>query len=156
MLRQHGPDDALELLRSRDVDIAVVDSWQPPRDEAGLIRIPLLKDPIMIAGPVEHDTWICAPPDQPSRRTADEVMVELDIQPTVRWEFEGLATIADLVADGVGAAVLPQLALHKVDVPTTSLDRHRRIDAVIRSGSRVRPAITAALEAITQGMNPAA
>lgn len=75
-------------------------------------------------------------------------MAELGVTPDSRWEFMGLATIASLVAAGVGAAVLPRLALLHVDVPTTPTGRCRRIDAVIRAGSRTRPVVTAVMDAL--------
>jgi DNA-binding transcriptional LysR family regulator len=72
------------------------------------------------------------------------------VRPDTRWEFMGLSTIASLVAAGVGAAVLPQLALRHVDVPTTPTGRSRRIDAVIRAGSRNRPAVMSVLDALRE------
>lgn len=150
VLRQHIDDaQALERLRAREVDIAIIDSWRPAPAEPGLIRTQLMIDPVVIAGPVDHSTWLVAPADQPSRRVAEEVMAELGVEPDSRWEFMGLSTIAGLVAAGVGAAVLPQLALRHVDVPTTPTDRFRTINAVIRTGSRTRPAVAAVLDLLT-------
>lgn len=148
VLRQYVDDEALERLRTREVDIAVIDTWRPTEPEPGLLRTVLTEDPLVIAGPIDHPTWLVAPPDQPSRRVAEEIMAELGVTPDSRWEFMGLATIASLVAAGVGAAVLPRLALLHVDVPTTPTGRSRRIDAVIRAGSRTRPAVTAVMDAL--------
>jgi DNA-binding transcriptional LysR family regulator len=105
-------------------------------------------DPVIIAGPVDHSTWLVAPDDQPSRRVAEEVMAELGVEPDSRWEFMGLSTIAGLVAAGVGAAVLPRLALQHVDVPTTPTTRSRGIDAVVRTGSWTRPSVRAVLDVL--------
>lgn len=156
VLRQYTDEEALERLRAREIDIAVVDAWHPTEPEPGLIRTELMVDPLVIAGPVDHPTWLVAPPDQPSRRVAETIMAALDVQPDSRWEFMGLATIASLVAAGVGAAVLPRLALLHVDVPTTPTGRTRRIDAVIRAGSRTRPAVTAVIEALSSLGRPVA
>lgn len=148
LLRQYIDDEALNRLRSREIDIAVVDAWRPVDPEPGLIRTELMVDPLVIAGPVDHPTWLVAPPDQPSRGIVETIMAERGVRPDTRWEFMGLSTIASLVAAGVGAAVLPQLALRHVDVPTTPTGRSRRIDAVIRAGSRNRPAVTTVLDAL--------
>ena len=149
VLRQHTDDaQALDRLRAREVDIAIIDTWHAAPADPALIRTRLMIDPVVIAGPVDHSTWLVAPSDQPSRRVAEEVMAELGVEPDSRWEFMGLATIAGLVAAGVGAAVLPRLALRHVDVPTTPTDRFRSIEAVIRAGSRTRPAVVAVLDAL--------
>jgi len=149
VLRQHTDDvQALERLRAREVDIAIIDSWRDVPPQPDLIRTQLMVDPVVIAGPVDHSTWLVAPDDQPSRRVAEEVMAELGVEPDSRWEFMGLSTIAGLVAAGVGAAVLPRLALQHVDVPTTPTDRSRSIDVVVRAGSRTRPAVEAVLAAL--------
>ena len=96
-----------------------------------------------------------APPDQPSRAAADAILAELGVVPRVRWEFDGLATIAGLVAAGTGAALLPRLALLGLDragpdLPVRRLEpaRYRRVDAVTRSGSAARPALAAVREAL--------
>ncbi|MGX1778151.1 LysR family transcriptional regulator [Nocardia brasiliensis] len=149
VLRQHTDAEALDRLRTREVDIAVVDAWQDCPREPGLRRIELMTDPLLVAGGADHTTWLVAPPDQLSRRVAEDVMAELGIEPHNRWEFMGLATIADLVAAGVGAAILPRLALRNVDVPTTPTGRHRRIDAVIRTASQARPAVRAVIDALS-------
>ncbi|WP_433574816.1 LysR family transcriptional regulator [Nocardia brasiliensis] len=149
VLRQHTDVEALELLRTRQVDIAIVDAWRNTPPEPGLIRIELMTDPLLVAGRADHTTWLVAPPDQLSRQTAEDVMAELGIEPLTRWEFMGLTTIADLVATGAGAAVLPRMALRHIDVPTTPTGRFRRIDAVIRASSQVRPAVRAVIDALS-------
>jgi hypothetical protein len=131
------------------VDVAVVDDWGPkPTTEPGLHRVPLLRDPLYLAGDRTSDTWLCAPPDQPSRVATDRLLAREGIEPVLRWEFEGLAAIARLVASGTGAAVLPRLALLAEDVPATRLRGSRRIDALIRVASRARPAVTVTLTAL--------
>ncbi|WP_113697434.1 LysR substrate-binding domain-containing protein [Amycolatopsis albispora] len=149
VVHQHSPDEALRRLRTRETDLAVVDEWSNhiPR-EPGLHRRELHRDPLYLTGDPAGGTWLCAPPDQPSRPGTDRLLRELGIEPAVRWEFDGLPMIAALVARGAGAAILPGLALAGTGLPATPLDRHRRIDAVLRQGSRTRPAITAVLNAL--------
>ncbi|TDQ01477.1 LysR family transcriptional regulator [Labedaea rhizosphaerae] len=149
-LRQHGPREALPRLRNREADLAVVDDWgtrKPPLDP-DLHRVPLLRDPLYLAGDRASHTWLCAPPDQPSRVATDRVLAREGIEPVLRWEFEGLATIAELVANGTGAAVLPGLALLTADPPRIRVRGARRIDALVRTASRTRPAVAVTLEAL--------
>jgi DNA-binding transcriptional LysR family regulator len=153
VLRQHGPDEALNALRTREIDVAIVDTWtddSPTQD--GIDRRLLLNDPLVLAGAVTEGLWLSAPPDQPSRAASDIILARLGIQPRLRWEFEGLATIAGLVAGGTGAAVLPKLALLGLDVPVKTLNppRYRRVEAAVRTGSQTRPAIVAVLDALQE------
>jgi DNA-binding transcriptional LysR family regulator len=100
--------------------------------------------------------WLCAPPHEPSRAVTDRLLAEMGLEPVIRWEFEGLATIARLVAQGTGAALVPGLALIGVNTDpvtgaeTRSLRKHRRIDAVIREGSRNSPAVVAVLDTLVK------
>lgn len=148
-LRQHGPREALPRLRNREVDVAVVDDWgaRKPAAEPGLHRVPLLRDPLYLAGDRSNDTWLCAPPDQPSRAATDRVLAREGIEPVLRWEFEGLGTIAHLVARDAGAAVLPGLALLSEQVPVTRVRGHRRVDALVRTAGQARPAVAVTVAA---------
>jgi DNA-binding transcriptional LysR family regulator len=131
-------------------DVAVVDDWSPrPRERPELIRVELLRDPLLLtlpagsAGP-EGKVVLCAPADQPSRGVTEE-----QLEPGPRWEFEGLTVIAALVAQGIGVAVLPRLALQDVDpakLVTRRLrpSRHRRIDALLRLRTPATGAVLAA------------
>ena len=149
-LRQHGPGEALTRLRNREADLAIVDDWgsRKPPPAPGLHRVPLLRDPLYLAGDRTSDTWLCAPPDQPSRVATDRVLAREGIEPALRWEFEGLATIAHLVAGGTGAAVLPGLALLEAEPPAARVRGHRRVDALARTASQARPAVAVVLEAL--------
>lgn len=172
-LRQAGARQALCSLHSRELDVAVIDQWteQPSRLDPELTRLRLLNDRLVlalppahplgrVAGPVTLDAralegrpLLCTPADQPSREATDQLLADHHATPATRWEFEGLATIATLVAYGTGIAVLPELALRDHEpgaVLTRPLEptRHRRIDAHIRSASRRRPTVIAVLTAL--------
>ena len=174
-LRQAGAREALHSLRSRELDVAVIDQWaeQPSPPDPDLTRLLLLNDRLVLALPPSHplgevsgpltldasaldgQPLLCTPADQPSREATDQLLTAHRATPATRWEFEGLATIATLVAYGTGIAVLPQLALHDLEhsaVLTRPLEptRHRRIDAHIRASSRRRPTIIAVLTALQQ------
>lgn len=174
-LRQAGAREALHALHSRELDVAVIDQWteQPSRPDPDLTRLLLLNDRLVLALPPSHplgevrgpltldaaslvgQPLLCTPADQPSREATDQLLAVHHAVPETRWEFEGLATIATLVAYGTGIAILPQLALHNVEqgaVTTRPLEptRHRRIDAHIRAASRRRPTVIAVLTALRQ------
>lgn len=172
-LRQAGAREALRSLHARELDIAVIDRWTPSRPDPDLTRLPLLDDGLVLALPPGHpfgavpgpliidadaldgQTLLCTPTDQPSREALDQLLTAHRATPAVRWEFEGLATIATLVAYGTGIAILPRLALRDLDhhvVITRPLrpTRHRHIDAYIRTASQRRPTVTAVITAIQQ------
>ncbi|MEV6608548.1 LysR family transcriptional regulator, partial [Kutzneria sp. NPDC051319] len=58
VLRQYVDDEALERLRTREVDIAVIDTWRPTEPEPGLLRTVLTEDPLVsrpgFDGDIEH------------------------------------------------------------------------------------------------------
>lgn len=177
VLRQAESADALQLLEQSDVDVAVVDLWPPQRTITNprLRARTLIRDRLVVATALDHslatdtstvtlkdlaphvahDTWLCAPHGHPSRRGIDGLLREYDLEPVTRWEFEGLNTIASLVAQGAGIAILPRLALggfadtiHTRDLRPAA---HRTIEAVTRSSAHRRPAVTATLAAVRQG-----
>lgn len=171
VVRQAPPEDALARLRARDVDVAVVDDHgrMDARSTARLHRETLLEDPLVLVtdpghplaeekGPVSlaeaaPGPWICAPAGEPSRAAFDAIMAAAGVRPTTVWEFEGLATIATLVGDGVGIAILPSLALtapHGERLTRHALPRpaSRSILALTRTSSRMRPAIEVTLAAL--------
>jgi DNA-binding transcriptional LysR family regulator len=170
-LHQSGATEALERLRTREVDLAVVDAWGPSREpDLGLSR--LARDPLVLALPARHPwadraapvsldrlaeavegrTWLCAPAGEPSRRVADELLARSAARPSATWEIEGLATIGQLVARGVGVALLPTLALRDLSetVATVPLRpaRHRKLLAATRPGSQRHPVVAACLRAV--------
>lgn len=172
VLHQSSPSRALELLRSRDLDIAVVDEWQSAA-HGGIARTRLARDPLLLALPRDHPmadgadpvslaglaaavearTWLCAPRDQPSRAPIDTLLDRSRGRPAAVWEVEGLTTIAQLVARGVGVALLPALALRDLApgcVTTRPLSpaRRRTLVAMTRHASGSHPVVSACLAAV--------
>lgn len=170
-LHQGGSAEAMERLRTREIDLAVVDTWQPSRQPDLDLR-PLARDPLVLAVPARHPwadrstpvgvdrlaeavegwTWLCAPAGQPSRTIAEEILGHSAARPAATWEVEGLTTIGQLVARGVGVALLPALALRGLSgsVATVGLRpaRHRKLFAATRLGSPPHPAVAACLRAV--------
>jgi len=173
VVRQAAPSEALSRLRSRDVDIAVVDDHAPapPTTHDRLDAEVLLHDPLVVVLPRDHPAaagpgpialaslaagpWICAPVGEPSRTAFDRVLTEAQVTPEARWEFEGLATIAALVAEGVGIAILPRLVVtaalrDRVVQRELRVPAVRAVVALTRTSSRGRPALEVALAALRE------
>ena len=168
VVRQAPPEDALARLRARETDVAVIDDHGglDAQRTSRLHRETLLEDPLVLVAGTQHPLaeeegpvslaeaapgpWICAPRSEPSRAAFDQVLAAAGVQPGTVWEFEGLATIASLVGDGVGIAILPQLAIsapHRDRLRTHALPRpaSRSILALTRTSSRMRPSIEVTL-----------
>ncbi len=171
VVRQAPPEEALARLRAREADVAIIDD-HGGLDVARMSRLhreTLLEDPLVLIAGAEHPLageqgpislseaapgpWICAPRGEPSRAAFDAVLAAAGVRPGTVWEFEGLATIATLVGDGVGIAILPQLAIstpHRGRLTTHDLPRpaSRSILALTRTSSRMRPSIEVTLSAL--------
>jgi len=172
VVRQAGPIDGLDRLRVGDVDVALVEEWpgEALHRPNPLHFVELLLDPFVFIAPPGHplaknpadpvdpatfagQTWIAAPPDEPSRRALDTMFGVLDPRPTIAWEFQGLDTIVNLVAQGLGVAVIPHLAIgaRRDGLVVRSLPvsaAGRIVYAAARRTHLARPAIIAAIDAL--------
>ncbi len=173
LLRQTLLSTGTQKVRSREVDIALVDDWSgqhPGRGEdSGLRHIHLMHDPMVLAVPPEHpladpaasvvledllnEPWIVAPESERSRYATDRLLSEVGGLPSAAWEFEGLGTILSLVSRGIGIAAVPALAmvggpagLVYRRLPASAPKRH--VYAVVRASSVRRPAIKVTLDAL--------
>jgi len=139
LLRETDREEGLRLVRSGEVDVALIADWsgrltrpgpgQPGIDEeTGVLRFyRLLRDPVVLVLPRGHpfadpakpvdldeladEPWLAAPIGEPSRQAVDRLLVGAGGMPPAPWEFEGLSTILSLVARGIGIAALPRLTL---------------------------------------------
>lgn len=172
---QHATRDVVD----RVSDVAVIDDWgesdQP--DTAGVVRRQCFSEPVVLAVPYGHEladapqplsravlareiprlTWLSAPDGQFSRVAGDRLLRELGVDPQRRWEFEGLDTLAALVAQGNGVALLPLTVARAVDgsrvVPLRLRGGLRRaVHTVTRTSHAGAPAVAACLRAVTQGL----
>ncbi len=107
---------------------------------------------VTLAEAVVGRTWLCAPYGQPSRTVVDELLARSAARPSAIWEVEGLTTIGQLVARGVGVALLPMLALRDLpsNIATVPLRpaRHRKLLAATRLGTQRHPVVAACLRAV--------
>ena len=127
VMRQTPAECRLTDIRAGHVDIALDVDWTgQPADSSsdGYTRMLLCRQALLLAVPATHrladptepvdvgalrdETWIAPPPAEPARQALDRF---LGGPQRVRWEFEGLATIVALVAQAVGIALVPAIAL---------------------------------------------
>lgn len=172
VLRQTLLATGTQKVRSREVDIALVDDWtgqHPGRGpDSGLRHVHLLRDPMVLAVPEGHrladpevplvldqmlgESWIVAPEGERSRHGTEKLFAEVGGLPAATWEFEGLGTILSLVSRGIGIAAVPALAM--VGAPAGLVYRkfpsspERHVYAVLRPASLRRPAVQVTLSAL--------
>jgi DNA-binding transcriptional LysR family regulator len=139
LLRETDREEGLRLVRSGEVDVALIADWSgrltrpgpgkpEAEEETGVLRFyRLLRDPVVLVLPRGHpfadpakpvdldelrdEPWLAAPIGEPSRQAVDRLLVGAGGMPPAPWEFEGLSTILSLVARGIGIAALPRLTL---------------------------------------------
>ena len=90
---------------------------------------------------LRNESWLAAPSGEPSRQAADRLLAAVGLTPPVPSEFEGLGTVANLVARGLGIAIMPRLAVGAYErrvvvreLPA-GLDLARDVFAVARTAS---------------------
>jgi len=193
LLRQSAPDEGLQLVRSGEVEVAIVDDWtgrlaadlgglnstlSKATDELDpaqgvLSYYHLVRDPLVLVvarthpaadpdRPVDlrelrNEMWLAAPAGEPSREAVDRLLAAVGVTPPVPSEFEGLGTIANLVARGLGIAIMPRLAVGAYEkrlvvreLPA-GLDLARDVFAVARTASLMRPSVSVVVSALRAG-----
>jgi DNA-binding transcriptional LysR family regulator len=172
LLRQSAPDDGLQLVRSGEAEVAIADDWtgQMAASLGVLTYYHLLRDPLVLVverghpaadphSPVDlralrDEPWLAAPVGEPSRQALDRLLAAVGVTPPVPSEFEGLGTVANLVARGLGIAIMPRLAVGAYErrlvireLPA-GLDLARDIYAVARTASVARPSVAVIIAAL--------
>jgi DNA-binding transcriptional LysR family regulator len=194
LLREADPAEGLQLVRSGEVEAAIVDDWtgrlsalvaSPPghasTDSAGdgdgadhgqgvLSYYHLVRDPLVLVVPrdppaanpdlpvdlraLRNEPWLAAPSSEPSRQATDRLLAAVGLTPPVPSEFEGLGTVANLVARGLGIAIMPRLAVGAYErrlvvrqLPA-GLDLARDVFAVARTASVARPSVAVIVSAL--------
>ncbi len=117
---------ALQALDRREVDLVVgYDFAGSSEARPELSRTPLFDDPMYLALPGHHslarceeirarqladESWVSSRPGQPCSRALTEVCAGAGFEPSVVYESDDYVTIHELVAAGVGVALIPALA----------------------------------------------
>jgi DNA-binding transcriptional LysR family regulator len=176
LLRQSSPEDGLQLVRSAEAEVAIADDWTgritaslEPANGV-LTHYHLLRDPLVLVVERGHpaadsksqvdlralrdEPWLAAPAGEPTREAFDRLMAAVGVTPPVPSEFEGLGTVANLVARGLGIAIMPRLAVGAYErrlvvreLPA-GLDLAREIYAVARTASVGRPSVAVIIAAL--------
>jgi DNA-binding transcriptional LysR family regulator len=179
LLRQSSPSEGLQLVRSGEVEAAIVDDWTGrlaaslegmSHDQGLLSYYHLVRDPLVLvvarghpaANPerpvdlraLRDEPWLAAPSGEPSRQAVDRLLAAVGVTPPVPSEFEGLGTVANLVARGLGIAIMPRLAVGAYErrvvvreLPA-GLDLARDVYAVARTASVLRPSVGVIVSAL--------
>lgn len=184
LLRQSSPSEGLQLVRSGEVEVAIADDWtgRLAADLTGmnessadpvqgvLSYYHLVRDPLVLVVARGHpaadpergvdlralrdEPWLAAPSGEPSRDALDRLLAAVGVAPPVASEFEGLGTVANLVARGLGIAIMPRLAVGAYErrvvvreLPA-GLDLARDVFAVARTASLARPAVAVIVRAL--------
>ena len=157
VLTEAEPPEAVQLLRTSEVDIAVLFDYTdaPPPDDA-LRRTPLLTEPIHLLTPADLGgdrladhaarTWISG--CERCRAHLLRSCSAAGFTPDISYTTDDYVAVQTLVAAGLGVTTLPALALtawRNPAVRTTPLPGHeRRISAAVY-GEPPDPPATAAL-----------
>lgn len=182
LLRQSSPAEGLQLVRTGEVEVAIVDDWTgrlaatvdgtdgTDHAQGVLSYYPLVRDPLVLVvarghpaadpdRPVDlralrNEPWLAAPSGEPSRQAVDRLLAAVGLTPPVPSEFEGLGTVATLVARGLGIAIMPRLAVGAYErrlvvreLPA-GLDLSRDVFAVVRTASVLRPSVAVIVGAL--------
>jgi DNA-binding transcriptional LysR family regulator len=183
LLRQSSPEDGLQLVRSGEAEVAIADDWtgRMADNESGdwasehpgngvLTQYHLVRDPLVLVVERGHpaadpripvdlralrdEPWLAAPAGEPSRQAVDRLLAAVGVTPPVPSEFEGLGTVANLVARGLGIAIMPRLAVGAYERRLVArelpagLDLARDVYAVARSASVARPSVAVIIGAL--------
>lgn len=160
-------EDCFNLLFNGDADLAVVEAKpdDPPRDRARFDQQPLLDDPFDLVVPADHrlagrgrvdlaettdDPWIVPSAACTCRTHVLSACGAAGFTPNVAHDtMDWNATIA-MVAHGLGVALVPRLAQVPANAAVVRLscvgEPRRKILTVTRHGSRISPAVSAALD----------
>ena len=166
-LFEQEPESALETLRRRDVDLAVVHGYTVlPRDfPGGCEQTKLLEEPVLLALHPEHaarmglkpgesvdlarlsdSAWLTPGPETSCYEMIQRACGAAGFVPTIRSRSSDFSVLAALVAAGAGAALLPRMTLPDTLPGPISLHRllhpvTRTVYSVSQSGTSRRPDI---------------
>jgi DNA-binding transcriptional LysR family regulator len=163
------PAALTELASGRlDVSVMELDGDAPQRDTTGIVEKPLLRDeyriviPVTWAGRADLDIltgpWIAGPPGSAARAALDRLAHTAGAaRVAVTHECLEFPAALALVGAGLGAALVPELALSQFDharaqVHRGALDAGARVLTVAHRGGRNEPtsATSAVLTALRQ------
>jgi molybdate transport repressor ModE-like protein len=169
-LEEADPDRCAQLLRSGELDLAVVYEFGLDPPLPGDLRLtPLLEDRLHIALPPGHrlaprkrirmaelagDTWIQGVKRGATVATLPAACREAGFEPRIAFQTDDPMAWQGLVAAGVGVAVIPQLILAtaRPDIVVCELEAPslaRKVSAALPPGRYTSPAAQAMADALS-------
>ncbi|WP_040801980.1 LysR substrate-binding domain-containing protein [Nocardia higoensis] len=167
------PVDSVPAVRRQEVDLAITYAYSfGTRDlPLGLTSDFLYEDPLVLLAPpglreqarrrglaaVRDADWITALDGAPSIASVMFACREAGFAPRIQHRCGSFAGMADMVAHGLGVAVVPELSLsdeHRSLVACPVVDASRRIGVTYRQSSAERPAIAAAIRTLRSMVQP--
>jgi DNA-binding transcriptional LysR family regulator len=137
------PEDSVPLLKSGELDLALVFESRLCGDEDGIRRTHLLEDPMYLVLPADHplarrrnlrladlagEAWIAGPTDCECSRLINRACSGAGYSPRIAFETDDYVAVQGFVAAGVGVSLIAELGLTSV-----------RDDIVVRSLGRETP-----------------
>ncbi|MBA8824402.1 DNA-binding transcriptional LysR family regulator [Saccharopolyspora lacisalsi] len=168
-LDEGDPDEVIGGVLDGRVDAAVVFEYDldPRQWPLELCAEELLAEPLLLALPETHrlasaeqvrlgdlaaDRWICTRHDTSGARSLVRLAAASDFIPEIVFRSNDYAVIRDLVARGLGTAVLPGLAVSEEHVRVTRLagrQPYRRVKALYRK-QNTNPLLPIALDQLAK------
>jgi DNA-binding transcriptional LysR family regulator len=160
------PEDSVPLLRSGELDLAIVfDTASVPAD-ASLDRRHLLEDPMYLALPHDHplahrrrlrledlagEAWVAGSAGCECNRLMSRACAAAGYEPRIAFETDDYTAMQGFVAAGVGVSLIAELGLRTVrdDIVVRDLGRDtpvRQIYAATLAEGYRAPAVQAMLE----------
>lgn len=165
--RDVSQDDFTALTSDFDVVVAHRSDDVLPPDRARLTVVPLLREPLDVALPVDHplaglekvspadvidEDWIGVPIDYPLDRVLQAMSAQVGVPATVVYRTTHLPLTEKLVAAGHGVALLPRnTSLERspgryVLLPLADVRAGRRIEVLMRPDRAARRAVGIVLD----------
>jgi DNA-binding transcriptional LysR family regulator len=160
------PEDSVPLLRSGDLDLAVVFDTAAVPVDASIDRRHLLEDPMYLALPRDHplahrrrvriedlagEAWVAGSPGCECNRLLERTCAAAGYEPRIAFQTDDYTAMQGFVAAGVGVSLIAELGLRTVrdDIVVRDLGRDtpaRQIWAATLAGGYRAPATQAMLE----------
>jgi DNA-binding transcriptional LysR family regulator len=160
------PEDCTPLLKSGDLDLALVFDSAVRGDEDGIHRVHLVEDPMYLVLPREHplatrrrvrladlagEAWIGGQADCECNRLIMRACARAGFDPRIAFETDDYTSMQGFVAAGVGVSLIAELGLRSVrdDIVIRDLGRDtpvRQVYAATPAEGYRTPATQAMLE----------
>jgi DNA-binding transcriptional LysR family regulator len=160
------PEDCVPLLRSGDLDLAIVFDSAAVKPGDGIERVHLLEDPMYLALPPDHplahrrrvrladlagEPWVAGAADCECNRLISRACAMAGYQPRIAFETDDYNAMQGFVAAGVGVSLIAELGLTTVrdDIVVRDLGRDtpvRQIYAATLAEGYCAPATQAMVE----------